>query len=198
MRAVSCYGDAGSDLSDISCGFLLPPVVYACNASRGAGAGKIGRRSAGCGCGIGSKRCRCRRPAQRRPNAGRLGRVLGLDGAGKNRQRRVLAVMAKLNETGGLSIPYFVRLAEAAGYQIQIDEPQPFRVYVNRAGESLAPRNHMGVALTCAAATTALPDSAAGYLGGGRRADRLQRCRDRKPVQPALKPAHTAIRFTYR
>jgi len=64
-------------------------------------------------------------------------RVLGLIPDGKTRQERILAVLAKLNETGGLSIPYFVQLAAAAGYQIQITEPQPFRAGVNRVGDRL-------------------------------------------------------------
>lgn len=40
---------------------------------------------------------------------------------------RVQAVLSKLGELGGLSIPYFTRLAAAAGYDITIIEPKPFR-----------------------------------------------------------------------
>lgn len=52
-------------------------------------------------------------------------------------QQRLQAVLAKLAETGGLSIPYFVRLAAGMGYQITIHEPQPFRTGLGRAGDTL-------------------------------------------------------------
>lgn len=66
-------------------------------------------------------------------------RVCGLvPAAGASYQMRVDAVVAKLNETGGLSIPYFTQLAGAMGYTVQISEPQPFRAGVNRCGDRLA------------------------------------------------------------
>lgn len=43
-----------------------------------------------------------------------------------NRQQRVEAVLAKIQEIGGLSIPYFTRLAEKLGYEIHITEFEPF------------------------------------------------------------------------
>lgn len=52
-------------------------------------------------------------------------------------QQRLQAVLAKLAEIGGLSIPYFNRLAAGLGYQITINEPQPFRAGVSRAGDPL-------------------------------------------------------------
>ncbi|KQB50893.1 phage tail protein, partial [Neisseria meningitidis] len=121
-----------------------------------------------------------------------------LDGTGKNRQRRVLAVMAKLNETGGLSIPYFVRLAEAAGYQIQIDEPQPFRAGVNRAGDRLAPQEIMWVwHVNVRGGNNRITRFRAGISAAG---DRLTDYSDAviESLFNRLKPAHTAIRFTYR
>lgn len=57
--------------------------------------------------------------------------------AGAGYQQRLQAVLAKLAETGGLSIPYFTRLAAGMGYQITINEPQPFRAGVNRTGDQL-------------------------------------------------------------
>jgi len=50
---------------------------------------------------------------------------------------RVQAVLSKLGELGGLSIPYFVRLAAAAGYAITITEPQPWRVGHSSVAEPL-------------------------------------------------------------
>ena len=65
-------------------------------------------------------------------------RVLGLtspsDAGYLQRQQRVLS---KLAETGGLSIPYFIRLAANLGYSISITEPQPFRTGTNRIGDIL-------------------------------------------------------------
>ena len=65
-------------------------------------------------------------------------RVCGITPAsGAGYQQRLQAVLAKLAETGGLSIPYFTRLAAGMGYQISINEPQPFRAGVNCAGDQL-------------------------------------------------------------
>ncbi|OOF59283.1 YmfQ family protein [Rodentibacter myodis] len=44
----------------------------------------------------------------------------------KNYQARVKRVIAQLNAVGGLSIPYFKRIAESIGYQIDIKEFSPF------------------------------------------------------------------------
>lgn len=52
-------------------------------------------------------------------------------------QQRLQAVLAKLAETGGLSIPYFSRVAASLGYRIAIVEPQPFRAGSGRAGDPL-------------------------------------------------------------
>lgn len=65
-------------------------------------------------------------------------RVLELTPAtGATYQQRLQRVLAKLAEVGGLSIPYFTQLANRLGYIITIDEPQPFRSGVNRAGDRL-------------------------------------------------------------
>lgn len=65
-------------------------------------------------------------------------RVLGLTPAANSGfQQRQQRVLAKLSETGGLSIPYFIRLAANLGYTITIDEPRLFRAGMSRAGERL-------------------------------------------------------------
>ena len=46
-------------------------------------------------------------------------------------------VLAKINATGGLSRKYFINLAKSLGYNITIDEPEPFRAGINRAGDRL-------------------------------------------------------------
>ncbi|TNL09028.1 phage tail protein [Kosakonia cowanii] len=65
-------------------------------------------------------------------------RVLGLSvSSGMTIQARRQQIMAKLNETGGLSRSYFIRLAKSLGYDITIDEPEPFRCGRNRCGDRL-------------------------------------------------------------
>lgn len=65
-------------------------------------------------------------------------RVCGLvPAASATVQQRISAVLAKLAETGGLSIPYFIQLAASLGYTITITEPQPFRAGISRAGDRL-------------------------------------------------------------
>ncbi|KNC92781.1 YmfQ family protein [Trabulsiella odontotermitis] len=69
-------------------------------------------------------------------------RVLGLTPSpGATVQERLSLVKAMINATGGLSIPYFINLAKSLGYTITIDEPQPFRVGVNRMGDALYTRD---------------------------------------------------------
>ncbi|MNV10137.1 hypothetical protein D3C71_1006500 [compost metagenome] len=54
-------------------------------------------------------------------------RVCGLTpGDGATRQQRLEAVLAKLQELGGLSIPYFRSLARRLGYEIEVTEFEPF------------------------------------------------------------------------
>ena len=115
-----------------------------------------------------------------------------------NYARRVADVLAKLNETGGLSIPYFTALAAAAGYTVKISEPQPFRAGINRAGERLAPLEIMWVwQVDVAAASQTVWRLRA---GSGTAGSRLSSYSDAviEAVFNRLKPAHTAIRFTYR
>lgn len=52
-------------------------------------------------------------------------------------QKRLEAVLVKLLETGGLSREYFIRLAASIGYTITIEELEPFRAGLGRAGDYL-------------------------------------------------------------
>ena len=115
-----------------------------------------------------------------------------------NYARRVADVLAKLNETGGLSIPYFIRLATAAGYTITISEPQPFRAGVNRAGDRLAREDIMWVWWVDVAAQSQTVWRF--RAGSGTAGSRLSQYSDAviESLFSRLKPAHTAIRFTYR
>ena len=115
-----------------------------------------------------------------------------------NYARRVADVLAKLNETGGLSIPYFIGLAAAAGYTITISEPQPFRAGVNRAGDRLAHEDIMWVWWVDVAAQSQTVWRF--RAGSGTAGSRLSQYSDAviESLFNRLKPAHTAIRFTYR
>ncbi|WP_311515248.1 YmfQ family protein [Oligella urethralis] len=50
-------------------------------------------------------------------------------------QQRVDRIIVKLAETGGLSIPYFISLANSLGYQISIIELEPFYADYSRVGD---------------------------------------------------------------
>lgn len=52
-------------------------------------------------------------------------------------QQRTAAILAKLNAMGGLSIAYFQKIAEAAGYTVTIYEEDQFRAGTSCAGEEL-------------------------------------------------------------
>jgi uncharacterized protein YmfQ (DUF2313 family) len=62
------------------------------------------------------------------------GLVPGQDDTLQTRRQRIIA---KLNETGGLSIPYFIELAAALGYEIEIEELTPFMANIGRAGDRI-------------------------------------------------------------
>ncbi len=124
-------------------------------------------------------------------------RLLGLDGGSKSYQRRLSAVIAKINATGGLSIPYFIQLAAAAGYSITISEPQPFRAGQNRAGERLAPEDIMFMWFVDVAANSQQVWHF--RAGRGTAGSRLSEYADAviETLFQDLKPAHTDVRFTY-
>ncbi|MEO2217326.1 putative phage tail protein [Chromobacterium vaccinii] len=112
-------------------------------------------------------------------------------------QQRRQAVLAKLAETGGLSIPYFIRLAAGMGYKIQIEEPQPFRAGVNRVGDRLWPEDVIWHWRVTAFGSKIQPyqfragQSLAGEPLCAFGDPRLEE------LFNDLKPAHTLIRFAY-
>lgn len=52
-------------------------------------------------------------------------------------QQRIDAVVAKVRQMGGLSIPYFTELAASLGYTIEVWEPQYAQAGVSRAGDPM-------------------------------------------------------------
>lgn len=79
-------------------------------------------------------------------------RVLGIGSTtDMTYQQRLENVLVKIAETGGLSIPYFKKLASRLGYHIEIIEPTAFHVGVNRCGDPLMVEGTMwtwGVVIT--------------------------------------------------
>ncbi len=124
-------------------------------------------------------------------------RVLGLTPQNGTYQQRVLSVIAKINESGGLSIPYFTELAKAAGYQIKIVEPQPFRAGVNRCGDSLELED---VVFTWRVKIAGNSQQILFFRAGLNTAgERLSSYRDGliESILQDLKPAHTFVSFEY-
>ncbi|MCG9021630.1 DUF2313 domain-containing protein [Laribacter hongkongensis] len=118
--------------------------------------------------------------------------------AGAPYQQRLQAVQAKLAETGGLSIPYFTRLAAGLGYRIAIDEPGPFRAGISRAEDVLWTPDILWVwrvRIRGADSVRIYPFRA----GVSVASERLTAFSD--PVIEAvlhdLKPAHTFVYFAY-
>ncbi|EKN3498316.1 YmfQ family protein [Yersinia enterocolitica] len=112
-------------------------------------------------------------------------------------QQRLQVVLIKLSESGGLSIPYFKRIAASAGYQITIDELEPFRAGVNRAGDSLMVPEVIWVwRVNVFGSKTQTFRFRAGISAAG---ERLSSFSDTviETVFNNLKPAHTFCYFTY-
>lgn len=125
-------------------------------------------------------------------------RVLGItppaDAGYQERQNRVIA---KIRELGGLSIPYFIRLAAGLGYSVTIDEPQPFRAGTSRAGDRLYVEDIVFVwRVDVRGGSALIYRFRAGQSAAG---ERLTTFGD--PILEAtirdLKPAHTFVYFAY-
>ncbi|MEX3688848.1 YmfQ family protein [Paraburkholderia sp. BR14263] len=125
-------------------------------------------------------------------------RVVGITPATNATQdQRVEAVVEKVRETGGLSIPYFTALAKRMGYTIKIEEPQPFSAGVSRAGEQLWVTDIIWVWKVIVSGTAPIDYRfRAGTSGAG---DSLHYFSDPviEQVFKDLKPAFTFVYFAY-
>ena len=125
-------------------------------------------------------------------------RVLGLTtDYSQTYQQRLEMVLFKLSETGGLSVPYFIHLAERMGYRITIEEPQPFQAGVNRAGDRLMHKDALWLWVVNVYGSKVQPYRfRAGVSAAG---DRLTVYADSvlESLFQDLKPAHTYCYFTY-
>lgn len=111
-------------------------------------------------------------------------------------QQRLEAVLIKLAETGGLSRAYFIKLAATAGYTITIDEFEPFRAGVSRAGDTLyVPEIIYVWAVNVSSSVSVYYFRAGASLPG----ERLSTFGDKvlESIFENLKPAHTYCYFTY-
>ncbi|WP_175845131.1 YmfQ family protein [Burkholderia arboris] len=116
---------------------------------------------------------------------------------GASSQQRIAAIIAKLNETGGLSIPYFTQLATSLGYSISIIEPQPFRVDAGRVDDTIYDED---IVYQWRVDVSGAPEVVYYFRVGQSAIDeRLMSFSD--PILEAvfrdLKPAHTFVYFSY-
>lgn len=112
-------------------------------------------------------------------------------------QQRQARVIAKLRETGGLSRAYFIGLAAGLGYTITIEEPQPFRAGINRAGDSLYIEDVMFIwRVNVQGSASRTYRFRAGQSAAGERLTTFS-----EPLLETLfedlKPAHTFVYFAY-
>jgi uncharacterized protein YmfQ (DUF2313 family) len=112
-------------------------------------------------------------------------------------QARTAACVLKLRELGGLSIPYFIQLAEAMGYEIIIQERWPFMAGVSGAGDRLYIKEIIWCWRVDVQNTeTPMYDFRAGVNMSG---DPLLSfgIQEIEALFNDLKPAHTFVYFTY-
>lgn len=176
---------------------LLPPVSYARNAPRVRAQAAIDGAVLDAVADSAQRVADAADPRTAGQSLADWERVLGLGGTQKPYAQRLSAVLAKLNATGGLSIPYFINLAAAAGYTVTIDEPQPFRAGQSRAGDAIAPED---VIYSWRVNVTGGSQTVWRFRAGGSAAgERLSEYSDAviESVIQDLKPAHTWVGFAY-
>lgn len=110
---------------------------------------------------------------------------------------RVAACVAKIRERGGLSIPYFIQLAEDLGYTVEIFEPQVFQAGVGSAYDQL----YIEDIRWCWRVDVQDTAPAMYYFLAGQSCagDSLQALGilDLEEIFEELKPAHTYVYFTH-
>lgn len=110
---------------------------------------------------------------------------------------RVQNVVKQLNTLGGLSITYFVNLAKTLGYKINITELIPFRAGFSHASDEVLAED----SIFCWQVDIHANSQAVAYFyaGASLAGERLSEYHDSviEAFFNDLKPAHTAVRFTY-
>lgn len=126
-------------------------------------------------------------------------RVAGLPdgcsvGATQSIAQRRIALISKLVRLGGQSQGYFISLAAALGYTITITEFRPFRAGQSHAGDAVA--TNWEFAWQTNGALNSITPFRAGQSGAG---DPLNSWGNAilECIINRVKPAHTAVIFTY-
>lgn len=176
---------------------LLPPVSYARNADGHRAQAHIDARALDEVHASGATVEGAVTPEFSGDLIGNWERVLGLENSRYPYSYRVNAVIAKINASGGLSIPYFINLASGAGYEIRITEEDCFRAGTSCAGDPLnieESRWRWMVDVADGAVTDYIFRA-----GEGRAGDRLSEFFDPiiETMFEELKPAWTLCRFVY-
>lgn len=125
-------------------------------------------------------------------------RVVGVTpAAGAVQQQRIDAVVAKIQQMGGLSIPYFTQLAQSLGYTITIVEPQYPQAGVSRAGDPMWISDIIWVWQVQVQGAASIVYQA--YAGTAQAGDAITSFGDPviETIFNALKPAFTYVYFSY-
>jgi len=111
-------------------------------------------------------------------------------------QSRRDAVVKKRRELGGLSRAYFIALAASIGWEIEIDEPQPFMAGIGRCGDEIYAQDVVWIWIV---RTQGQPYYAfrAGLSCAGERLGWNPSNGVLETLLTELKPAHTFVIFNY-
>ena len=124
-------------------------------------------------------------------------RVLAITpGADEPLQSRRDKVVRKIRERGGLSIPYFQRLAESLGYEVEIVEPVPFMAGWGCASDELFDENiiyQWGLTIY----NQPVYEFRAGESTAGESLLWWDSQTNLENIFKELKPAHTFVYFSY-
>lgn len=121
----------------------------------------------------------------------------------KTYSERVKRVIIQLNAIGGLSIPYFIRLAESIGYRIEIKEFSPLQNDLPNPGDLVQFRNEPQESLIFMWRVTVLNgDDNITYFRAGQSLAGEHLVEFGDPIVEEffkdLKPAHTYCYFAYK
>lgn len=112
-------------------------------------------------------------------------------------QERRAAVVARLTALGGSSPAYFLALAAAMGYVIEIDEFRPFVTGLNRCGDRLGGGHAVRHQWRVRVSGPRYTPFRAGASQCGDRLGKIVRAEDLECKLKRLKPAHTTLIFSY-
>lgn len=112
-------------------------------------------------------------------------------------QERRAAVVDRLTAVGGASKDYFIALAEAMGYAIEIDEYRPFVAGLSRCGDVLKGGHSVRHQWRVRVTGPRYVHFRAGVSQAGDRLGKIVRAEDLECKLKRFKPAHTHLIFSY-